>query len=140
MCTQFTTLAESNDFRRILQCEHGTIHLAWDLVTLYLNLSEFERLAGLLERGTRLAEPSKITESSCILSYKKEGHYQLWVRNIAINLTPIDFLILVDMVRVAWQAASNQQVVGPTRPPDREQPRIFRRTVAASANLWFSVN
>jgi hypothetical protein len=27
MCTQFTTLAESNDFRHILQCEHGTIHL-----------------------------------------------------------------------------------------------------------------
>jgi hypothetical protein len=35
MYTQFTTLAESNDFRHILQCEHSTIHLSWDLVTLY---------------------------------------------------------------------------------------------------------
>jgi hypothetical protein len=140
MCTQFTTLVESNDFRRILQCEHGTIHLAWDLVTLYLNLNEFERLAGLLERGTRLTEPSKITESSCILSYKKEGYYQLWVRNIAINLTPIDFLILVDMVRVVLRAASDHQAIGLTTPSDGEQPKIFRRTVTASANATFSLN
>lgn len=117
MCTQFTTLAESNNFRYILQCEHGTIHLSWDLVTLYLNLSEFEHLVGLLERGTRLAEPSKISESSCILSYKKEGYYQLWVRNIAINLTPIDFLILVDLVRVVLLSPAALARFTPYRQP-----------------------
>jgi hypothetical protein len=59
MCTQFTTLAESNDFRHVWLCEHGTIHLSWDLVTLYLNLSEFEHLAG---------EQSKIFQQPVIVS------------------------------------------------------------------------
>lgn len=140
MCTQFTTLAESNDFRHILQCEHGTIHLSWDLVTLYLNLSEFEHLANLLERGTCLAESSKITESPCILSYKKEGYYQVWVRNIALNLTPADFLLLVDLVRVALPATCDHPARGLTTPLIGEQPRIFQRTVAASAQVMFSLN
>jgi hypothetical protein len=60
-----------------------------------LNLSEFERLACLLEQGTRLAEPATLTEQPCLLIYKEEHYYyQLWVRNVAVNLTPVDFLIL----------------------------------------------
>lgn len=140
MCTQFTTLVESNDFRHILQCEHGTIHLNWDLVTLYLNLSEFEHLAGLLERGIRLAEPSKITESPCMLVYKEHGYYQLWVRNIAINLTPIDFLILVDVVRAALWTVHENQTTEEVAPPTGELSQVFQRTVVASANGLFSLN
>lgn len=140
MCIQFTTLAESNSFRHILQCEHGTIHLSWDMVTLYINSSEFEHLADLLERGVHLTETSKITESPCILSYKKEGYYQLWVRNIALNLDPIDFLLLVDLVRVALLAAGNQPIMGQSVPSNEEQTQIFQRIVTASANLRFSMN
>lgn len=140
MCTQFTTLAESNSFRHILQCEHGTIHLSWDLVTLYLNFSEFEHLADLLERGVHLIETSKITQPPCILSYNEQGYYQVWIRNIVINLMPIDFLILVDLVRVALLAAGNQPGLGRTAPPREAQPQDLRRIVTASAHLRFSVN
>lgn len=140
MCNQFTALSRSNDFRHILQCEHGTIHLGWDMVTLYLNLSEFEHLADLLERGVYLIETSKITELPYILSYKKEGYYQLWVRNIALTLAPIDFLLLVDLVRVALLVASNQLLMEQSLLSNEEQPQIFQRTVTASANLQFSMN
>ncbi|MCK6629240.1 MAG: hypothetical protein L6R45_29195 [Anaerolineae bacterium] len=140
MCTQFTTLAESNDFRHILQCEHGTLHLSWDLVTLYLSASEFEHLLNLLERGTRLVEPAKISEPPCILSYKAQGYFQLWIRNFALNLTPIDFLILVDLVRVAWRAACEQPALEQPSVSAGDQPPMFQRTVAASAQVSFSLN
>ena len=136
MCTQFTTLAESSDFRHILQCEHGTIHLTWDLVTLYLNSSEFDSLANLLEQGTRMSEPAKLTESPCILVYKERGYYQLWIRNLAINLTPVDFLILVDLVWVALRAAQANKAPGGAD----ELSQVLDSTVEASARPSFSVN
>lgn len=136
MCTQFTTLAESSDFRHILQCEHGTIHLTWDLVTLYLNFDEFDRLAALLEQGTRMNEPSRLTEAPCMLVYKEQGYYQLWIRNLAVNLTPIDFLILVDLVRGALRATQEPKT------PDLvdELSQVLDGTVEASARLSFSIN
>jgi hypothetical protein len=141
MCTQFTTLAESNDFRHILQCEHGAIHLSWDLVTLYLNLGEFERLADLLEQGTRLAAPATLAEQPCLLIYKEEHtYYQLWIRNVAVNLTPVDFLILVDMVQVAFRTVTRRQVLGAAGAPDEPPAEVYRRTTAASANASFSLN
>jgi hypothetical protein len=136
MCTQITTLAESNDFRHILKCEHGTVHLSWDLATLYFNLSEFEQIGCLLEQGLRLVEPAKLVESPWMLVYKKEGYYQLWLRNVAINLTPVDFLILVDMVRVALGAvglAKGSKEAG-------EWPQGLQATVQASARMSFSIN
>ena len=75
MCTQFTNLAESNDYRHILQCEHGTIHLSWDLVTVYLTPIEFEHIVQLLERGTQMTEPAKISEPPGMLIYKNQGFY-----------------------------------------------------------------
>lgn len=140
MCTQFTILAESNDFRHILQCEHGTLHLTWDLVTLYLSTSAFERLFKLLERGTQLAEPAKINEPPYILSYKAQGYFQVWVRSFALNLTPIEFLILVDLVRVAWRTACEQPTPKWVAPSAGEQSPMFQRTVAASAQVTFSLN
>ncbi len=136
MCTQFTSLAESNDFRHILQCEHGTIHLTWDLVTLYLNWPEFEHMVSLLEQGTRMAEPSKLIEAPCMLVYKKEGVYQLWIRNVAVNLTPLEFLILVDLVRVAFQTAQSPLESNEAG----ELAQVFRETVEASASVSFSIN
>jgi hypothetical protein len=136
MCTHFTKLAESNNYRHILQCEHGTIHLTWDLVTVYFNLIEFERLVLLLEQGSRLVEPAKIKESYVVLIYKEQGFYQLWWRNIAINLTPVDFLMLLNMSRVALQAVSRKQVAIPMADSANEIAQIFQ----AGVKISFSKN
>ena len=136
MCTQITTLARSNDFRYILQCEHKTIHLSWDLVTLYLNLSEFERLVGLLEQGTRLVKPTKLTESRCMVIYREQGFYQVWVRNVGVNLTPVDFRIFLDMARSALKVAHDNQAQW----APRELMKAFRQTDNAWAGSPFSIN
>jgi len=140
MCTDFTTLAESNDYRHILQCEHGTIHLTWDLVTMYLNFIEFEQLIGLLDRGVQLTGPSKIGEPNCVLVYKEQGFYQLWLRNVGINLTPVDFLILVDMARAAFKEVHEKQTPELMTRSTGEMSQIFHRTVEASATISFSLN
>jgi hypothetical protein len=110
------------------------------LVTVYLNLSEFQSLARLLEKGTRMGEPSKIVEMRCILVYNEQSYYQLWVQNIAINLKPIEFLILVDMVRVALKGVQEYQVTTLAGPPADERFQGYQRTVSASASLSFSLN
>lgn len=140
MCTQFVPLTKSNDFRYILRCEHGAIYLTWDLVTVYLNLREFEGLARLLDQGTYLAESSKIVEMGCILIYSEQGYYRLWIQNIAISLKPVEFLILADMVRVALKGVQEKQITAPAATPALERFQGYQRTVTASANLSFSIN
>lgn len=136
MCSQFTKLAESNDYRYVLQCEHGTIHLTWDLVTVYFNHIEFERLVFLLEQGTRLVKPAKISKPYMLLIYKEHGFYQLWWRNIAVNLTPVDFLIFLNMSRVALQVGPGKRVVAPRTDAANKMARIIQ----AAAKISFSQN
>jgi hypothetical protein len=110
MCTQFTNLAESNDHRYISQCEHGTIYLTWDLMTLYLNLSEFVQLVQLLKRGPQMTEPTKLSEDQGVVIYKKQGFYQLWWRNLAIKFSRADFLTFVTMSQVALHMVHEREV------------------------------
>lgn len=61
--------------------------------------------------------------------------YQLWLRNVAVNLTPVDFLILVDMARAALQEV--RAVKGLKKPGERSQ--VLPETVKASAGMSFSI-
>jgi hypothetical protein len=122
-----------------MQCEHETIHLTWDLVTIYLNPTEFEQVAELLEHGSRLATPATLRQPHNQLILREKGYYQLWLRNVALNLSPTNFLILVDLVRVALKNLDRDR---PVALPGRveELPKPLHHTVEASPNNSFSLN
>jgi hypothetical protein len=49
MCNQITVLARESETRFIAQCEHETLHIAWDNLTLRLCPADFARVADMVE-------------------------------------------------------------------------------------------
>jgi hypothetical protein len=49
MCNRVTVLAQENDARYIAQCEHETLHIAWDNVTIRLSPADFARVADMVK-------------------------------------------------------------------------------------------
>ncbi|MCC9074849.1 hypothetical protein FKZ61_001790 [Litorilinea aerophila] len=56
MCQQMWMLAEQSHTRYVSQCEHGTVHLVWDGVSVHLAPEAFARLSGHLLRLAAQAE------------------------------------------------------------------------------------
>ena len=62
MCNKLTSLASSNDYRQIYRCEHGTIHLNWDLITIYLDEATLAQITHALDKSHYLTKPGHIQE------------------------------------------------------------------------------
>jgi len=41
MCQQFTLLYELSSTRYVAQCEHGTVHLRWEAISIHLSPTDF---------------------------------------------------------------------------------------------------
>src|SRR5690606_1532696 len=115
------------------RCEHGTIHLTWDLMTIYLDDETFTALGQALDKGAALIKPGKVAHQHCYVFHREEGYYQVWVRNVALNLSPADFLIFAELAQVALA-----ELAGP--PAAAKATPALRRTVKASPTHRFSWN
>ena len=140
MCQHLTPLARSNDFRHIARCEHGTIHLTWDLMTVYLDDDTFTGLVQVLEKGASLTKPGKVHHESCHVFHRELGYYQVWVRNIALNLSPADFLIFTDLAQVALAELPTVKRQLSTPAAVNDPNPLLQGTVKASNNPRFSLN
>jgi hypothetical protein len=110
MCQHFLILAECGDTRSIAQCEHTTIHLLWDVVTIRLSRDALLRLAMVLERWA-LQPDTTITQGSAIqLFTAADGSVHLWITAAGLYLSAHDaaqFATLVcDAARMLATAAT----------------------------------
>lgn len=136
MCQELTPLAVSSEFRCIHRCEHGTIHLTWDIATTYLDLDMLAQVVDLTRQGQTLQTPGQVDAAPCRLFLTKKGYFQLWIRNTGLALSRVDFEIFADMVRVAFR----QIVETEAQTPSAQQDLVCQRTVKASARQSFSNN
>ncbi len=136
MCQTLTPLAVSSDLRCLHRCEHGTIHLTWDVVTAYLDLETLTHVVEATGQGQALQAPGQLRCGPCQLFYTAKGHFQVWIGNVGFTLTRANFEILADMVRVALK-----EIVQPTvQGQPAEEIGAYQRTVKASARHMFSNN
>ena len=101
MCQQATILATSDDSRQIWRCEHGTVHLNWEQVTVRLRSNDFRRMVRLLEEGVTELNFNKICDGNLVLVPQENGYHQLWCGNMMLLLDSLAFLQLVQLVRAA---------------------------------------
>ncbi len=138
MCNKLTPLASSNDYRQIFRCEHGTIHLNWDLVTMYLDEPTLGQLLRVLEMGQSLTDPGHVQDGVCFVFYHKKDYFQIWIRNAAINVSPAEFKILTDLVQTASQNLQNSPRSAPKKLDD--EINHFYRLGKAAPSQHFSLN
>lgn len=139
MCQYLITLAASNDYRQITRCEHGTIHFNWDWVTIYVDEETFAALVQLLRQGEQMSPAEHKHSKDCRLFYREWGYYQVWIRNVAINLSRIDFTIFANMAGVAW-AELRQDSGEPAGGGLPHHAGQLQRTVEAAVLNRFSIN
>ncbi|MCB0191830.1 MAG: hypothetical protein KDJ65_07800 [Anaerolineae bacterium] len=139
MCNIFTTLAVSNDRRLIVQCEHGTVHLTWDTVTMHLSPVLFHEMSELLMECSSTSF-TQIRRQRCLMNYfENHKYYQLWFQGVALNLAPVDFIILVDMVTVALAEMEKSPTDQPSLSGSQSVDEQFK-TIPASPGALFSLN
>lgn len=117
MCNHLTFLAQSGDWRYVAQCEHGTLHLTWGRQTLHLQPKDFLRVARFLEQANPGGE-SELNDGHNSLRSNRAGHFELWLLEMGLKLSPVDFLILVDIVQVATRQL---------QPPSKSRPQQYRK-------------
>lgn len=137
MCQQLTTLAANSDTRQIWRCEHGTIHLNWDWVTVRLRPNDFRRTVRLLEEGVTELSFNKICNGNYKVVQQENGYYQLWFGEVMLLLDVTDYLRLVDLARVAEQQLN--KLLGNNR-RFRPGTENFKRKFSALSGPGFSVN
>ena len=121
MCYEFTLLTQYDEARYVGICEHLTIHLAWDRITLYLRPDEFASLDVCLDEAT-------IDHANNNLFLERFGQLDdltpvclLWVFETAVSLNASEFLVLADLV------AQGVQKLPPDTPRQRH-PQIHIET------------
>ena len=108
MCQHLTPLAQNSDYRHIMRCEHNTYHLTWDWVTVHINSTQFVELVEIVKESRKMPESPLLRKGHCRLFHDVEkGYYQFWLGNVAINLSPVDYLIFTDMAHVASKKITN---------------------------------
>lgn len=85
MCNTFDMLVELNDWRYIAQCEHKTVHLRWDHLTISLPPCAFLQLARHI-----LAEATAHSVSSSQSRNTPAAHLQPKLR-LRLNTVLVEF-------------------------------------------------
>lgn len=134
----FTILAQRDSYRYVALCEHGTIHLIWGNVTLRWRPDDFAEVVCLLDKGVDSARGTKIGEGHNCLIHVSQGFFQLVLGSAALFLAPEDFLLLVDMARMALH-----QLIGRLADDAITQPAKTDGDIPKARNIpgvSFSVN
>ena len=97
MCQVLTMLVDLGDYRYAATCEHGTIHIAWNMVSWHFMPRDLEKLVAFLEPHVPL--PSPASEGNVSLNVDDRGSVRLWVATAGLAFSARDFLIFVAMIR-----------------------------------------
>jgi hypothetical protein len=106
MCLNMTVIAYGSEARMVSQCEHGTIHLIWEISTLRLSEQDFLFVAEFLERNGSLKNGS-VHEGWCMLECDPRQNRRLWIGQVGLVLDAVDFAELLALVK---EAAAMAQV------------------------------
>lgn len=92
MCDRLKLLAQLDHRRWMSICEHGTVHLAWDSVSLRLNVQRLGALVEALKSCAQVVRHFRIAASHevCVV-YDEYNLYQVWVNGVGLCLAPADF-------------------------------------------------
>ncbi len=98
----YTILANIDSRRHVSICEHGTVHLTWGMTTFRFRPKDFAYLARILDEKAGMPDGAPCDEPIC-LSSNAESVVTLRILEFGVFLSPVDFLLLVDMVTNALQ-------------------------------------
>jgi hypothetical protein len=96
MCQQLTILAQQDEDHYIAQCEHGTIHLRWEHITVHLQVMDFRALLRVVlqawEDKPTYSGKMRLGTSSITLEFPPDAHYPLirLMRKAAARLDDAD--------------------------------------------------
>lgn len=90
MCNQLTLLAKAGASRYIAQCEHGTIHVVWDNVSVRLRPEDFQNLA---ENTTLNMQPW--------LAPDAQQGFWLKLHGVAVRFEPESLAVLRNLMYLA---------------------------------------
>lgn len=115
MCQHLYMLAACNAYRRVAQCEHGTVHFTWDIATLHLGPEDFLTLERLLSQWAESGEQQFSIEGWGQLVCDSRGTARIWAGQAGLAVVADDLLLLRALVReaaAALQHASRQPRIG----------------------------
>ncbi len=110
MCNQLTLLAKASASRYIAQCEHGTIHVVWDNVSVRLRPEDF----------INIAENTSLHTQPWLARDAQQGFW-LRLQGLALQFQPESLVILRDLMYVALMKMDNAI---PTRSLPHHHPRL----------------
>lgn len=93
-------LAQVEGWGRLDVCQHGTVHLLWQNLTIRLTLEAFQRTAALLDQGSLLFGPTPLCDGELCLAIQGAG-YRLSIGPLDLSLTADAFLALWMLVKEA---------------------------------------
>lgn len=130
ICRQFVILAEQSDTRSIAVCEHATVHLIWDVVTIRLHRDTLLRLATFLTRWALQPDQSVTQEQAFQLFASSDGSVHLWIAQAGLYLSATDALLFATLVcdateMLASAAAPESPVSAAYCPMQVEEPHGF---------------
>ncbi len=97
MCNEFHMLVEQSDWRYIAQCEHKTVHLRWDHLTISLPPQAFRQLAGqILE-----ASPAVHTPANATIAEQPQPTLRLRLNTVLLEFPATDLPLLRKLLRQA---------------------------------------
>lgn len=96
MCQIVTTLIELDPYRRIQQCEHGTISLYWNAAAWFFEPCSFRKLSQRLELARRSPlETTRLHQFACVFHAER---VRIWFGEAGFNLSKEDFERFATMV------------------------------------------
>jgi hypothetical protein len=101
MCGSLVMLTELEASRYTSQCEHGMLYLTWDHVMIQFSRQEFVYLAETLQTLPCDDEAFIARTSLLTLSCDGDGQLSLYIRQVGLRLSLLDFHFLSGMIYVA---------------------------------------
>jgi hypothetical protein len=96
MCNKRVTLATESATRYIAQCEHGTVHIVWDNLSLRLHPSDFVRVAGLIDDAC----------SDMVDPLRPDTGFRLNIQGVLLVFSPRDMALLHKVTQLAVEQMS----------------------------------
>ena len=106
-----TVLAKNNWRRHVVLDVTGKIRLTWDKKRVHFSPPNFGKLVKLLEDSVFELNLTRTSEGSYLLKQKIPGTFQLRLDNTDIQLSLMDFLNLVTLVRTAVKQMPKQPLI-----------------------------
>lgn len=103
MMCQMTVLARLDYQRCVTCCQHGTIYLHWGRFSVYFDVESFKKLLETLE----VAVPD-VQRRDHHTGQDEAGVIELRLDELALELRPLDFMLLLSVVRSATEALAYQ--------------------------------